>query len=514
MLAFRTTSTTGTLAAATNGIYNGFFGPALSFFLSGTNLGFSLWTAAGVNFGFQSTTYIANDNNWHLAFLTMQADGRTCTLYVDGVGTTQVAAQDMHPVGCTSDAIGSQMYGGSGIVAGGGLVADMAHVAQWNTALTQAQVTTLYNAWITAGLGESSGARYQRILRYAGYLGPQNVETGVTTSMGAAVDIPGVSALTALQDVVNTESGRHFVAADGTVTFQGRQHLSLDTTPVYTFGENPGELPYTDIQEDFDTTHVSNNITITRTAVSPALAVANQPFYAYDTTSQAAYGDRTFARNNQSTSAEECREAAYWYLSRYKNPGMRIASLKMDVAANPSLFPSALAFQLGQRIRVNRRPPSPASPSVLDGFIEQIKHTGDDRSAWDVELQVSPAPAIPYGVFTSLHTTLHAQANSGANTISINALPDAATNTLRSNLTGGQQLVLDFGLGVQETVTVAVGGVPVTSPGWTSATVTLTANLVNTHLINAVVCEPMPAGVTNPNLYDSSAQFDNCQFSY
>jgi hypothetical protein len=520
MIAFRSASTNGMIAASTNGIANFGYGPAMFISFSGSSVQVSLWTAAQQQVGVTNSVLPWNNNNWHLLFFTLSADGGTLSLYMDTTVATNTAPFDAHPVGCVNDSLGGDMYSNSGQVnfgQGNNYIGDIAHCAQWNTVLTAAQISTLYNTWITAGFGESSGARYARILRYAGYAGPQNIDTGVTTSMGAASDLPGIDALTALQNVVNTESGRHFVAADGTVTFQGRQHLSYDTAPTWTFGENQGsgELPYTDLQLDFDPTHVSNSVAITQTAVLPSTTATGQLFYANDVPSQTAYGSRTLSRSNQASSVEECRESAYWYLSRYKNPAMRVAALKLNVAANPALFPSALAFELGQRVRINRRDPAAARPTItMDGFIEQVTHTGDDQGKWGAELQVSPAPAVPYSVFTSFHAQLGALASSGSNTIVLRALPDAATNTLRSNLTGGQQLLISPGQANQELVTVAVGGVPVTSPGWTTATVTLTSNLLNTHLLNQFVSEPMPAGAANAFVYDASAQFDACQFSY
>jgi hypothetical protein len=149
----------------------------------------------------------------------------------------------------------------------------------------------------------------------------------------------------------------------------------------------------------------------------------------------------------------------------------------------------------------------------VDGFIEKtdIKNARKDVN---VNFEVSPADPTFYGLFASLHTTMHAAQTSGHNTISINALPDAAVNVLQANLTGGQQLVLDVGLGAQETVTIAAGGVPATTPGYTSATLTLTANLTQNHAISAGVCEPLPSGVTSPTTWDTAAVFGAAKFAY
>jgi hypothetical protein len=188
--------------------------------------------------------------------------------------------------------------------------------------------------------------------------------------------------------------------------------------------------------------------------------------------------------------------------------------VKLNVSANPALmFPVALGMEIGDRVQVNRRPPL-APIITLDGYIDQISHTFDSKNSWITDIQISPLDSLAYGIFTSMHTTLHAAATSGTNTISINALPDAATNVLQANLTGGQQLVLDVGLATQETVTIATGGVPVTTTGYTSATLTLSANMTQNHSNGAVVCEPLPAGITDPTTYDALGVYGTSHYAY
>jgi hypothetical protein len=103
---------------------------------------------------------------------------------------------------------------------------------------------------------------------------------------------------------------------------------------------------------------------------------------------------------------------------------------------------------------------------------------------------------------------LHANANAGSSSLSINALPDAATNVLRAGLTGGQFLLLGVPGTQQELVQIAVGGVPTTSLGYTSATVTLTGSTINGHSAGDPVVES--PGVN----YDALAQFGFTQFSF
>lgn len=521
MIAYRCGQTSGTpvIAAYTAGQGpghagnngNGYWGLLHSTGGSGLSIAASFYNAAGQQLGVASSI-ATNDNNWHLAFVQMSADGKTIGVFSAGVWTTATGANDMHSTIAINESVGGDMYKDDGAVGFGAtqFIGDVALYAQWNYLLTTTQMTNLRNSFMTAYSGESSDARYGRILGWAGYQGATALDAGVTTSMSYANDISGIDALSALQNVVNTENGRHFVGGDGTINFQSRLRLFQQGsasgalgTVSWVFGENQGsgEIPYTELAFDFDPTRISNSIAVTQNSTG-------QIFNAADTTSQQNYGVRSFTRNNQSTNSEEVRESAFFFLSRYKDPHLRVQALKINVSGNPSLFPSVLAFEIGQYVQINRRDPYGIRPTItMFGFIEQITHTGDDKGSWGVELEISPAPSTPYATFTSLRTTLHSTASSGQPTITIDALPDAATNPVRSQLTGGQIMQISDGVN-SESLTIVSGGVQDALAGYTTATVTFTTNLVHTYAAGASVVEATGAN------FDSVAHFGNVQFSY
>lgn len=521
MIAYRCGQTSGTpvIAAYTTGQGPGHAGNNGDGYIgllhgtggSGLSLACSFYNNAGQQGGAFSST-ATNDNNWHLGFVQMSADGKTIGVFSVGVLSTSTFANDLHSTIAVNESVGGDMYKDDGAVGFGAsqYIGDVALYAQWNSLLTTTQMNNLRNSFMTAYNGESSDARYGRILGWAGYQGASALDAGVTTSMNYANDISGVDALTALQNVVNTENGRHFVGGDGTINFQSRLRFfqqgsasgSLGSVS-WVFGENQGsgEIPYTELSFDFDPTRISNSISVTQNSTG-------QVFSAVDTTSQQNYGVRSFTRDNQSTNSEEVRESAFFYLSRYKDPHLRVQALKINVSGNPVLFPSALAFEIGQYVQINRRDPFGIRPTItMFGFIEQITHTGDDKGSWSVDLEISPAPSTPYAAFTSLRTTLNATAASGQPTITINALPDAATNPVRSQLTDGQIMQVSDGTN-SESLTIATGGVQDALAGYTTATVTFTTNLAHTYAAGAAVVEATGAN------FDAVAHFDNVQFSY
>jgi hypothetical protein len=128
-----------------------------------------------------------------------------------------------------------------------------------------------------------------------------------------------------------------------------------------------------------------------------------------------------------------------------------------------------------------------------------------------VTLQCSPADLTPYGVFAAWHTKLATSPSAGVTSITVNASADN-TNTLARQLGPGQSLVLGQNTANQETVTVLSVGATVS--GWTSAVINFTAPTTKPHTAGEWVNEPLPAGVTDPTVYDAASAFDAVAFAY
>ncbi|MEE1838081.1 hypothetical protein [Streptomyces sp. SP17KL33] len=446
------------------------------------------------------------DGNWHLVIISYSRAAAQLIMSVDGVSTTYSSVNPaIEPTGLISDSIGSLVDTVVGNDTSYNFKGDLSYVAEFPTALTAGDMAELHGAWKSSCAGESTDDRYVRILRYAGYSGPTSLQSGVTTNMGPAV-FDGQDAVSALQRVVETEGGAHYVARDGTITFRSRGARYNALTPAYIFGERAdlGEWPYEDCAMDYDSTHLSNEVTVTQEGTS-------QTFYARDDASVTAYFPRPMSRAINSADAEECHDAANYLLSRYRQPAMRVSSLKLHPSANPGLWPVCLSLELGTRVRVMRRPPG-APATTVECFVENLQwEFGDNGDAWLV-LQCSPADLTPYGVLAAWHTTLASSSAAGATSLTINAPPGASGVLLVSQLAPGQQLVLGHGTANAETRTVSAVGA--TSPGWTTATITLTAATANAHTAGDTVCEPLPAGTTDPATWDAVSRFDSIAFAY
>lgn len=436
------------------------------------------------------------DGNWHQVIMT-GGSGGNCTYWVDGVQVA--AAGGVSPTGIAADTIGAAIFFGANYYQQG-YAGDLAHAVELPFAVSSAQVSNLYASWRSASSGESSGARYQRVLTWIGYTGSAAIDTGSTSAMGPANDLTGATALDALNAIALTESGNSYVSSSGAVTFKARSSRYNQSQPAFILGEYAqyGEWPYEAIGYDDDPTHLFNNIQVTHYA-------SGQVATAQDTTSQTSYYPRILQRTINPLLYTEAGDAANYLLAQYKSPRQRLATITLHPSAMPGLFATCLQLGIGTRIRVMRRPPAPAAAIQFDGFLEAINWNLDPATGEvTVALQASPADLASYWVLAAMHTTLAAQANAGATTITINALADAAVNRIVSSMPQNQQLTLEPGTSRAETVTV-VPPLPATSPGYTTATLTVTPALTFTHSSGAVVCEPLPAGVTDPTTYDTAS---------
>lgn len=481
-------------------------------------------------------------DNWHLVFFGIAADGSQFLWGVDSsIALSSTPTADFaFPSAFKTDYVAAGAYAGNPNYLSENFTGDMCYYVEWPFLMTAAQATAVYNAWRTAYSGDTSGQRYARILAYAGWTGPTAIDTGSSLNLGpiawtgaAAVatnlsslspvaTVAATDALTALQQVVDTEAGLHYVDGAGRLVFKARSSRYDTASPVFTFGENytGGEWPYESVSFDSDPTLICNLAQVTQQTTSQILSGQN-------TASQNAYGTRLRQITNLSNSASECQDQANYVANRYAQPIQRVQSIMLHPSAQPQLWPVCLALELNTLVQVNRRPFG--APMIsFKGWVEKISWDVNANAAdAKVTLQLSPVDATPYGQFTAMHATLHAQASSGQAAAVLSPLPDSATNSFSCYVFAGMQMTLDPGTALSETLTVS--SVSATSAGYTSVTVTFTTNLANTHASGATACEALPAlssttyaangysytppGQTNPATWDTSV-FGAVNFAY
>jgi len=257
----------------------------------------------------------------------------------------------------------------------------LTHLATYPTVLSDARIAAHYQAGTNLLAGELLSARASRILGY--------LPGSVPSLVGASASSVGVEAfagntwLAELQSLAQWENGNLFVNGSGQVQFAGRQ-ARYGTPSRFTFGEAPGELPYTALSYDYDTSYIYNEIRISRAGGSFG--------YAADQPSIVQHGQRTLPPLTFGTNSDlEVQDAAAYLLDRHRNPVERIPQLVIDPSTNPALWPAALGLEIGDRITVNRRPFG-APAKTGDFHVEHIAHAGDAKTGkWPVTFLLSPA---------------------------------------------------------------------------------------------------------------------------
>lgn len=256
----------------------------------------------------------------------------------------------------------------------------MTHQAIYPFVLSDARIAAHYQAGINLLAGELLSARANRLLGY--------LPAPVPSLIGASASSVGVEAfagntlLAELQALAKWENGNLYVNGSGQVTFAGRQ-ARYGTPSRYTFGEAPGELPYTSLSYDFDTSYLYNEVMIGRTGGSTG--------YAADQPSIGQHGQRTLPLTFGTNSDLEVQDAAAYLLDRHRNPVERIPQLVIDPSSNPALWPAALGLEIGDRITVARRPFG-APMKTGDFHVEHIAHnTNAATGRWTVTFLLSPA---------------------------------------------------------------------------------------------------------------------------
>ncbi|BBB00568.1 hypothetical protein RVR_10567 [Actinacidiphila reveromycinica] len=438
------------------------------------------------------------DGNWHLGFVGHDPDTATMWVGVDSASWEWNVTADQVPTpgSLTMDSIGA-FVDEKARYTYAHFAGDLAFACEFPVSLSVTAQEDLYRSWKNSLTGESTDERYARILRYAGYTGPSDLQTGQTTAMGPA-DFGGQDAVTAAQGVVDTEGGAHYVDGAGTVAFRARSARYNATTPAFVFGERleADEYPYEDCQPDYDSTHLGNVVQVTQTGTG-------QVFTATDPASIAAYFPRTITRDVNAADPNECQDAASYIRSRYKDPAMRIGTLRLHPSAHPALWPVCLTLEQGTRVRVMRRPLG-APAITLEQFVENLNWTMDDRGEAVLVLQTSPADTTPYGVISAWHTTLALPAAAGATSLTI-----TPGQTCASLLPPHYTLWLapELGLGTpgREAVSVLhqVGDV-----------ITLNSPLQHSYAAGESVTEALPDDTATPEQWDGSSTFDSTAFTY
>jgi hypothetical protein len=239
----------------------------------------------------------------------------------------------------------------------------------------------------TSRQGEATGDRVNYFLDLARWPSDgRDISAGLSRMSPASFS--GQNVLEAVKDVETAEQGRLFVNGDGEVQFLARHDIYTQTpysTSQATFGDEPPELPYSDITFSYDDRLIINKSLVSRNG--------GNTFVVEDVDSQSEY----FVRTEEVTDLQVDSDAfafqvAHHRVASFAEPELRIEALQVKPRTQPAdLFDIVLGFDIGTRITVKRRPQNVGAPIEKELLVESVSHT-ITPDEWITEWSVSPAP--------------------------------------------------------------------------------------------------------------------------
>jgi hypothetical protein len=247
------------------------------------------------------------------------------------------------------------------------------------------------------GAGESTGARINRILNTVGWpVEDRSIAAGNSTLQETTLE---GTPLSEMMQAVDSEIGELYMDETGKVVFRNRNAIFTETrstTPQAIFGDdytNPQELPWESLGISTDEAQLVNYVRVAR--------VGGEPKVAQDLESQTRFLMRTFSREDLLLTDDAIVQSyANFILALSKEHELRFNTLVINPLKDPwRLFPQVLSRQIGDRIRIIRRPPGGGMPIVRDVFIRGIQHEIGQvfwRTTWQLQSASKYANVVPF----------------------------------------------------------------------------------------------------------------------
>lgn len=248
-------------------------------------------------------------------------------------------------------------------------------LAVYPTALSAARIAAHAAARATAWDNDTPGGRAARILDAVGWPAAlRDLDTGTSTLQSADLD---ATALDHLQKIADSDFGALFMAADGDVTFVGRDSL-WNRPSEGIFGDDPAdvtELGYRSIRPEYTDALIRNDVTVSRSEgiaqrVEDATSIGQFTRHSY-TVDGLLHDDDLLSRH-----------AAEFLVAEFKDPRRRISEMTIApqgatgvAGATPTLlFPQVLGRELLDSVTVIDRPAG-GTANEQDSSIEGIAHS-------------------------------------------------------------------------------------------------------------------------------------------
>jgi hypothetical protein len=240
--------------------------------------------------------------------------------------------------------------------------------------------------------GDLSGARITRVLDRSEVRFPSSRSIDAGASVLGETTLGG-NVLTYLQECSRAENGYLYVAADGTLTFQGRLSKLNLPTPAVTFSDDRTVgVPYRDL-----TQRSSADLLFTR--VSGKAETDDVTVEYVDTAAEDEYFIRNLALGTLLTlEGVQTANIVYSYLARFSTPEVRFHTATVNLAAcTAGEVAQVVGLELADVVTVERSPLNVGATisrvSLVDGISHRIGH-----GSWSVELTFANADTLTYFV--------------------------------------------------------------------------------------------------------------------
>ncbi|GAA1701656.1 LamG domain-containing protein [Fodinicola feengrottensis] len=276
----------------------------------------------------------------------------------------------------------------AGLPAFGGALLDgsVAHVALYQTNLSQTRLMQHHLAGRNGFYGESLRNRAVRIIKYAGF-GDQSASSAMEASGTPVVNQSADTALNLIHALETTEQGLFFIDPSGLPTFYSRGHRY--TSPVLTLDASPGSgnVGVGDVVPILDDSRLINDVTTTTGTGSSSRAVNNA--------SVAANGTYQASVTTVSASPTNGDETSRWIINGQSNPLIRIPQITVDLLTQPSIRAAVLAAKLLDQTQFT---------NLTTGYVFGIMAVEGISETWSIDKQVVLFTVVPNVPQTTVYT--------------------------------------------------------------------------------------------------------------
>lgn len=262
-------------------------------------------------------------------------------------------------------------------------------VTYWNNlALTKLQVVDIYNAGY-GYIDETSGARIERVLDYAGFPARlRNIDINTYGTCGAVEYVDDQALLELMQKVEDTEVGILFTNRSGLLTLRGRYYLSMSDTGINVqanFDDANTNIGYRGLRFAYDADQLVNDHII--------VDDIGAEFQAEDSTSVTTYGRRSRSISTLLNDTVSARNMAIGLTNLYKEPIMKAEPFEIVPLSNDWF--KVLPLDIGDRVNLKATPMGVGAQMSQDLALQAISYDIVPKD-WRVRIIGSPRPVISY----------------------------------------------------------------------------------------------------------------------